>query len=348
MSQISTHENRRKPSYLREKIRTTLLPTRLRDSLYLLAAFAFIFGVLTRYSSLSNLATLIMVLAIVGLLTTTGRIILMFIKGSRPSRDETRTRIPVSKIIGAVAVIVIAAPILIGVGYGSARAITPLSAEEIAQSQMRAEQRLQDEALRAEEKAQREADRQAEREARNEERAQREADRQAEREARNEERAQREAERQAERDRAAEERQNQRDQAAKDRESTREQQQKESAGDTQSSSPASTARADWEKSMRDDGWFVGIDGIWFRWATDFRCGYYNCIFGYIAVEETCMGGVAASAAIYRGNVSIGSDFKVTSALIKRGSTLAIAEVQFLDYSNNGDTFELTEIRCLRR
>ena len=260
--------------------------------------------------------------------------------------------------LGTVAILSLTVPVMLGIGYNSALAVTPLTSEEIAQAEIRAEQRQQERAERAAEKAERDAASAAEKqlaaEKKEAERAERDARRAAEREQKAAERAERDAASAAERATRDAERQAAREQKeaeqARQEAADRAKQAQETAAARNSSNSASapSARAQWEAAMREDGWFKPTDGIWFQWATDYTCGYFNCIYAYVAVEETCMGGVVANVAIFRGNVSIGSDLEITSALIKRGSTLPIAEVSFTDISNNGDSWELTGLRCMRR
>ena len=352
------------------KIGAFFFPKRLRSNIYLATGFAFVLGMAGRYATISAFMAFILFLCLIGIAVTLVRMVTIFFKKKSQVGGGEATRPPVLRAIGATAILALTVPMMLGIGYTSALAITPLSAEEILANEVRAEQRKQEQEARAEAKAERDAEKaaeraaadarkqaeaeakQAERQARDAEkaaeRAAADARKQAEAEAKQAERQARDAEKAAER--AAADARKQAEKASREatQDEARQQQEQTSPTNSSRSPTAPTQRQIWEQSMRDDGWFQPTDGIWFAWDTDYTCGYYNCIYAYIAVEETCMGGVTARVAIYRGNISIGSDSSLTSALIVRGSQLPIAEVSFIDLTNSGDSWELTHLRCLRR
>jgi len=110
-------------------------------------------------------------------------------------------------------------------------------------------------------------------------------------------------------------------------------------------SPTANARSDWEKGMEEKGWIEVQEGIWFSWAEDFSCGYYNCQYAFIAVEEVCARGVYVEVTIEDDGVSIGRDIEITSALIPEDGKLAQARLHFIDTTNTATSWQPVSIFC---
>ncbi len=108
----------------------------------------------------------------------------------------------------------------------------------------------------------------------------------------------------------------------------------------------SDARSDWEAQMESDGWEQAQDGIWFQWAEEYSCSYFNCTYAFVAVEEVCARGVFVEVTIERDGISIGKDIEITSALVPEGNNLAVAELEFTDTSNSATTWKPARIYCM--
>jgi hypothetical protein len=108
----------------------------------------------------------------------------------------------------------------------------------------------------------------------------------------------------------------------------------------------SDARSDWEAQMESDGWEQAQAGIWFQWAEEYSCSYFNCTYAFVAVEEVCARGVFVEVTIERDGVSIGKDIEITSALVPEGNNLALAELEFTDTSNSATTWKAARIYCM--
>jgi hypothetical protein len=97
--------------------------------------------------------------------------------------------------------------------------------------------------------------------------------------------------------------------------------------------------------MESENWIEAQEGVWFKWADDYSCGYFNCIYAYVAVEELCSRGVYVEVTIERDGVAIGRDIEVTPALIPQGNKLAMAELEFIDTSDSATHWQPVRIYC---